>query len=98
MCERLGEVAQVLSLGSELLAVQPQMTGVPEHLLEEEPRFVQVPHAGEALDVPEGAHREGAFLPREPVGESAREAVAIDQRVAHQLALDRAQRREPSWV
>src|SRR5262245_54322066 len=48
-------------------------------LLEEEPSLVQVPHAGEALDVPEGANREGAFLPREPVGESVGEPVAIYQ-------------------
>src|SRR6266542_492861 len=90
--ERLGEVAKVLRLGAQLLAVQPQVIGVAEHFLEEEPRLVQVPHAGEALDVPEGAHREGTFIPREAVGESAGETIAIDQRVAHQLGLDRAQR------
>src|SRR5262249_11346320 len=48
-------------------------------VLEEDPSLGQVPHAGEALDVPEGAHREGAFLPREPVGESVGEPVAIYQ-------------------
>src|SRR5204863_275782 len=73
--ERLGEVAEVLRLGAQLLAVQAQVIGVAEHLLEEEPRLLEVPHAGEALDVPEGAHREGAFLPREPVGEPAGEAI-----------------------
>src|SRR5262249_22022620 len=96
--ERLGEVAEVLRLGAELLAVQPEVIGVAEHLLEEEARLVQVPHAGEALDVPEGAHGEGAFLAREPIGESAPEAIAIDQRVAHQLALDRPQGREPARI
>src|SRR5215469_1869896 len=96
--ERLREVAEVLRLKAELLAVQPQVIGVAEHLLEEETRLVQVTHAGEALDVPEGTHREGAFIPREPVGEPAAEAIAIDQRVTHQLALDRAEGREPSWI
>src|SRR5215475_11156270 len=48
--ERLGEVAEVLRLGAELLAVQPQVIGVPEHLLEEEPGLLQVAHAREALD------------------------------------------------
>ena len=38
--ERLGEVAEVLRLGTELLAVQAQVTGVAEHLLEEEPRLL----------------------------------------------------------
>src|SRR5215468_1874593 len=79
--ERLREVAEVLRLKAELLAVQPQVIGEAEHLLEEETRLVQVTHAGEALDVPEGTHREGAFIPREPVGEAAAEAIAIDQRV-----------------
>src|SRR5262245_48173125 len=32
--ERLGEVAEVLRLGAQLLAVQPEMVGVAEHLLE----------------------------------------------------------------
>src|SRR5215813_2208132 len=88
--ERLREVAEVLRLKAELLAVQPQVIGVAKHLLEKETRLVQVTHAREALDVPEGAHREGAFIPREPVGEPAAEAIAIDQRVTHPLAFDRA--------
>src|SRR5437667_6193808 len=62
----------MLRLGAELLAVQPQVIGVAEHLLEEEPRLLQVAHTGEALDVPEGAHRERALLAGEPVGESTR--------------------------
>src|SRR5215471_14791802 len=50
VCERLGEVAEVLRLGPELLAVQPQVIGVAEHLLEEQPCLGQIPHPGEALD------------------------------------------------
>src|SRR5215468_11958636 len=88
--EGLREVAEVLRLKPELLAVQSQVTGVAEHLLEEEPRLVQVAHAGEALDIPEGAHRKGAFCPSESVGESVGQAIAIDQGVTHQIALDRA--------
>jgi|SRR5262245_45801143 len=74
--EGLKEVAEVLRLKPELLAVQPQVISVAEHLLEEEPRLVQVAHAGETLDMPEAAHRKGAFHPREPVGESVAEAIA----------------------
>src|SRR5207245_9769802 len=88
----------MLRLGAELLAVQPQVIGVAEHLLEEEPRLLQVAHTGEALDVPEGAHRERALLAGEPVGESTGEAIAVDQGVTHQLVLDRAQRRDPARV
>src|SRR5262245_34497713 len=77
--EGLGEVAEVLRLKAKLLAVQPQVIGVPEHLLENEPGLVQVAHSGEALDIPEGAHRKGAFHPREPVGESVAEAITVDQ-------------------
>src|SRR5215831_19888395 len=55
--EGLREVAEMLRLKTQLLAVQPEVIGVAEHFLEEEPRLVQVPHAGKALDVPEGAHR-----------------------------------------
>src|SRR5881296_3691874 len=73
MGKRLREVAEMLRLGAELLAVQPQVIGVAEHLLEEEPRLLQVAHTGEALDVPEGAHRERALLAGEPVGESTGE-------------------------
>src|SRR5437762_6585654 len=56
--ERLREVAEVLCLGAELFAVQPEVIGVAEHLLEDEARLVQVAHARQALDIPEGAHRE----------------------------------------
>ena len=96
--ERLREVAEVLCLGAELFAVQPEVIGVAEHLLEDEARLVQVTHARQALDIPEGAHRERPFLSREPVGESARETITIHERVAHQLPLDRAQRRDPPRV
>src|SRR5262245_39983736 len=53
MRERLREVAEMLRLKAELLAVEPLMIGVPEHLLEEKACLLQVSHAGEALDVPE---------------------------------------------
>src|SRR5215831_14672469 len=98
MSESLRKVAKVLRLGPELLAIQPQMIGVPEHLLEEQPCLLEISHAGEALDVPEGTHREGAFVSREPVGESVSEPVAIHQRIADQLVLDRTQRRYPAQV
>ena len=37
--ERLREVAEVIGLRPQLLAVQPQMIGVAQHLLEEEARL-----------------------------------------------------------
>src|SRR5262249_19967199 len=96
--ERLREVAQVLRLKAELLTVQPQVIRVAEHLLEEEPCLLQVAHPGEALDIAEGTHRKRSFLSREPVGESAGEAIAIHQGVTHELTLDRAKCRNPPRV
>src|SRR5581483_4267572 len=64
--ERLREVAQHLAAGAGLLGEQPEVVGVAQHALEEEPRLVQagrvVPAgAGERLHQPEGADVEGAL-------------------------------------
>jgi hypothetical protein len=42
MSERLWKAAEVLAARAELLPVQPEVTRVSEHLLEEEPCFVEV--------------------------------------------------------
>src|SRR5205809_2570830 len=94
--EGLREVAEVLRLRAELLAVESQVVGVAEHLLEEESRLVQIAHARETFHVPERAHGECALRADEAIGVAVAEAIAIDQRVAHQLPLDGAQRGEPA--
>src|SRR5829696_4738125 len=66
--EGLREVPELLSRRADLLREEPEMVRVREHLLEGVPRLLEPPGAGERLDVPEGAHRECALLPVEPVG------------------------------
>src|ERR1700759_4158349 len=61
VCEGLGEVAQLLTRGADLLGVKAEVVGVGKHFLEDKPRLAQVPSAGEGFGVPEGAHREGSL-------------------------------------
>src|SRR5262245_14661176 len=56
--ERLREVPQVLAAGTQLLAVEADVVGVAQHLLEEEPGLLEIARPGDALDEPERAHRE----------------------------------------
>src|SRR5919106_409840 len=96
--EGLWEVAEMLRARAQLLAVQSQVIRIAKHLLEEEPRLREIAHAGQALDVPEGAHRERAVLTGEAVGETLPETIAIHQRVADELLLDAAQGVDPARV
>src|SRR5262245_61930403 len=67
VAERLREVAQLLPGAADLLGVQAQVVGVGEHLLEDQPRLIQPPRAGQRVDVPERAQREGALVAGQPV-------------------------------
>src|SRR5688572_17389126 len=58
--ERLWEVPQRLAVWTRLLRIQPQVVGVAEHLLEQQPCLLQPPPvgppgAGQRLDQPEAA-------------------------------------------
>ena len=55
MGERLGKVAQVLAAGAELLGVEPEMVGVPQHLLEEEPGLLEIATPRQVVDPAIGA-------------------------------------------
>src|SRR4029077_6793850 len=57
MAERLREVTELLTGAADLLGVQAQMVGVGEHLLQDQPRLVKPPGAGEGVYVPERAQR-----------------------------------------
>src|SRR5881409_3479559 len=96
--ERLREVPEVLAALAELLAVQPEVVRVAEDLLEVEPRLLEIAHAGETLDVPEGAHAEGPLPPGKPVGEPVAEPIAVDQGVADQVLLDGMEGGDPAGV
>ena len=82
MGERLGEVAQGLAGGAQLLAEQAHRAGVGEHLLEDQTRLLDAPRPGERLHQPEGAHAEGALHPLQAV--TGPRLVAVDQAVADQ--------------
>ena len=53
--EGLGEVAQRLAAGSDLLGVEPEVVGVAEHLLEEARLIVEPARPRQGLDEPERA-------------------------------------------
>jgi len=53
MGEGLGEVAQLLSAGADLLGEHPDVVGVRLHLLEGVAGLRQAPRAGEGVDVEE---------------------------------------------
>src|SRR5215467_6110672 len=97
VAERLWEVAQLLPGAADLLRIQPQMVGVGEHLLEDKPRLIQPPRAGQGVDVPERAQGEGALIPGQPVGGGGR-VVPVDQAVGDQLAVHRLQAGQPHRV
>ena len=62
MAERLREVTELLAGGADLLRIQAQVVGVGVHLLEDQPRLVEPPGAGESVHVPERAQGEGALV------------------------------------
>ena len=67
-----GKLPRASPLGAGLLGVQPQVVGVAQHLLEQQPGLVQpgrvgTPGPGQRLDQPEGAHVERPFDARQPV-------------------------------
>src|SRR5438552_4992844 len=95
--ERLREVAEQLAGCADLLAVEPDVVGVGEHLLEGQTRLVHAARPRESLDVPESADREGPVAAGQAVGRDLR-VVAVDQAVRDQFAGDRVQGREPARV
>src|SRR5262245_55340928 len=88
----------MLAARAELLRVEAEVARVPERLLEVEARLLHVAGAGQALDVPEAAHVERALAPADAVLEPVAGPVAVDERVLHEVRLDRGERREPARV
>src|SRR4051812_36897175 len=65
--ESLREVTQSLAAWADLLRIQPQVVGVAEHLLEDEPGFIDPSRARQRLYKPERAQAERPFLSRKAV-------------------------------
>src|SRR5947209_4491088 len=68
VAEGLGEVSQLLSGRADLLPEQADVVAVGQHLLERHPGLLQPAGPSQRVDVPEGAHREGAFAALQSVG------------------------------
>src|SRR6201987_4876319 len=95
--EGLREVAELAAGGVDLLGEQAQVVGVGEHLLEHQPGLLQPPGAGQGVDVPERAQREGTLVAAQAVGGGGG-VVPVDQAVGDQLAVHRPQRGQPHRV
>src|SRR5262245_28428988 len=98
--ERLREVAeQPLLVRVVLLGEQAEVVADSEQPLEERARLVPAAEGGEAVDEPERARQEHALAGREAV-DLARVllAVALDEAVARQVALDALDRADDARV
>ena len=89
MGECLGEVAQCLASGADLLGEQAHVVGVGEHLFENVPALIDAAGPGQRLHVPERAQVERALA----AGQAVRTVglVAPDQAIADQLLADPVQ-------
>src|SRR5215212_11182690 len=94
----LGEVAQGLAAGPDLLGVEAEVVGVREHLLQSEAGLVEAASLCQALDEPEGAETEAAFIAPETVWSCLIRLVAVHERVVGELFLDAVEGREPARV
>src|SRR5215207_4111249 len=84
--EGLREVAQGLPAAPDLLRIKPQVVGVGEHLLEDEPGLLDPSCTGEGFDEPERAQAEGALFSHKAVGRLF-DVVAVHEAVGDQPAL-----------
>src|SRR5215204_3610071 len=84
--EGLREVAQGLTARPDLLRIKPQVVGVGEHLLEDEPGLLDPSCTGEGFDKPERAQAEGALFSHKAVGRLF-DVVAVHEAVGDQPAL-----------
>src|SRR6266496_2745799 len=98
MCERLREVAEVLSARTDFLRVEPKMVSVAQEFLKQQLSLFQLPSARQALDVPKRACSEAALSPREPVHVRTFRFIAMDQRIFDQSCFDRLHCRAPHWI
>jgi len=88
MCKGLREVAQRLALWPGLFRVKPEMIGIAQHPLKQQPGLIEffgkcLAGAGQRLYQPERAHVESAFLARQSVDAGLRR-IAIYQAIAEE--------------
>src|SRR5439155_11030635 len=107
VCECLGKVSQCFSVRSCFFSEQPEVIGIGQHFLEDQPRVfepgpVLSSRSSQGLDEPECANVESAVFPGQPI-QSAFHVVTVDQTIRHDTAclrrlLDGLERRKHSWI
>src|ERR1700722_17319071 len=97
MRQGLRIISEVLSAPSQLLRIQPDVVGIAQHLLKNQPRLIQLSGACEALDEPERTGREGALGSSKPV-QPALCFVAIHECVDRQFLFDRLEGGDPARI
>ena len=93
MCERLREVSKCFAARTCLFRVKPQVIGIGQHLLEQQPGFfepapIPLPRASQGLHEPEGADVEGALFTGQSIS-AAPDVISVDQTARYQAALSR---------
>src|SRR5580698_9133095 len=74
------------------------MVCIPQHLVEEQPRLVQLMGARKAFDKPEGTRGKAALPASKPIDRIAHRVIAIDKTILGQRLLDCIERGEPARI
>jgi hypothetical protein len=94
----LGKVAEVFTTWSEFFGIETEMVGIAEGLVEQEASLLEISGPGNALDIPERAHGEGAFMAAEPIVSGLLSVVAEDEGILDEDLFDAAEGEEPTAV
>jgi hypothetical protein len=94
----LGKVAEVFTTWSEFLGIEPEVIGIAEGLVEQESGLLEIAGTGDALDVPERAHGEGAFVAAESVVSGFLSVIAEDEGILDEDLFDAAKGEEPAAI
>src|SRR5437899_8288296 len=98
MRKRLGKVAEMTAICSELFRIEPEVIGISEQFFKEQLRLFQLAGASQAFDVPKRAGGEASFRARQTVHMCAINFVTTHKRIFYQAVLYRSHRRKPHWV
>src|SRR5688572_25264022 len=98
MREGLWKVTEMFAFGAKFLRVKSNVVGVAQHLFENKTSHWSIARASKAFRVPEGAHAEGSFLPRQAVGRGVTKPIPMDERILDQFTFNSLERGEPAPI
>src|SRR6266478_326206 len=98
MSKGLREVSELFAIEAELLRIKAEVIRVAKGLFEIQPCLLEITRAGQAFDIPEGAHRKSSLAAGHAFGSPFHNVVAKNQRVFDQLLVDHAQSRAPAGI